>query len=199
MRDTHHLLLLSIIGVSGCPEEATVHDEDDGNGRLALSEVCEEYVEHSYTCNGEQLEDPAETYCEESQKYFDGYSDDCQGALAEHWACLSTVDCETLNSDGSYETCRETKRAGYHACPLLFAYCEASVGSGSTSPCYESREGCIDGKIYRLECADQADGSMACECQIDGEAIEAFDVPNASCLGFIGYEHLDRCGFPDGV
>jgi hypothetical protein len=200
MRDTHHLLLLTLLGVPGCPERLDDESDDEGNS-IDLGQACEQYYEHYYACADYEPEAPVPESCAESQPYFEGYADECQAALAEYWACLSEVDCATLvDPYASVETCPEVRRRGHDTCPLLFSYCDATVGSSGASPCAEGRAGCVDGKIYDLECTDLADGSMGCVCKIDGEPVSEFDVANRTCAeDHISAEMFDRCGFPDGV
>ncbi len=94
MRDTHHLLLLTLIGVPGCPERLDDEPGDDGNN-AELGEACEEHYGQFYACLGFVGMSP----CSEGRSgCVDGktYDVECTDLADGSMACACRIDGEPI-------------------------------------------------------------------------------------------------------
>lgn len=104
---------------TGSVDSSTGSASPDGTG--GESELCESYAANYVQCNPQYSRYQAafSMSCESELEFYGGYGEACRAAGEDWFACLATVDCETLASDAP--------------CPTQWdALNQACFGGGST-------------------------------------------------------------------
>ncbi len=143
--------------------------------------------------------DIADYYCSMLAQYGEEYGEACLGAMEEVFACIASLDCETLLQAESFsaEPCTAVYRDANRRCPELFTAC-TSYGSGTG--CNLEASGCLDGSSYALKCS-QAGTTRSCICEKDEQEVRTITLRGAQdCYGSeFGEEAAAACGFPEGT
>lgn len=211
-------LLFTLLAVPAC-EAAVDESEDDprvpdGGSPERFDSSCEAYFRSYYACYEEEYDTSGDVnldayvamICAEIKADAESEGPGCLGAYEEVMACIASLDCASLPSDGANETfpepCADVYRDAIERCPEGLSACTSgSVGAGGdpetgVEGCEVEATGCIDGHVYAADCT--RDGSWTCDCKIDGESIGTAAIPvDGECFGDEWREALgEACGFP---
>ena len=196
--------LLSLLATAACGSAFADNDAQDwGVDRLpgrGFDAECRAAVELYAACEDAEYgstgslspDEYADYICDYEGMLASSYGDRCREALADHYACLSRLDCGAFSQGLWPPDCNDARVAGSAQCPELLPLCD----EGSLSGCGFERSRCADGNTYAADCED--DGG--CVCFINGAAIATASIPaDAECGWERPHEAAAACGFPPGV
>ena len=174
----------------------TDSSSDDAGADSPLVEACEDF----YTTYDECFPQYAgEGYCDGIDEYVAG---DCGDSYADYFACLSELDCATLESTDEFD-CRDQYEAAYEVCDGAVAACQAGEGSGDLAFtfCDASLFHCVDDHTYGIDCALDG-GTVDCTCTIDdaSSGMFSYEDTEALCSGdAVVTAVTESCGWPADV
>ncbi len=223
MRMKGRSLLFSLLAVPACqaavPASVDEAEDDprvpDGGDPEQFDASCEAYFRAYYTCyedgeygssGGPDLDAYVTMVCAEIKADAESEGPGCLAAYEEVLACIASLDCASLPSDGGNETfpepCTDVYRGAIERCPGGFSACTSgSVGAGDdpetgVEACEVEATGCIDGHVYAADCTRES--GWTCDCKVDGESIGTATIAtDDACFGDEFRGALgEACGFP---
>ena len=212
-------LLFTLLAVPACEAAVDESSDDptvpDGGDPERFESSCEAYFRSYYACYEDEygpvsedvdLDAYVEMTCAELKAQAEADGPGCVGAFEEVMACIASLDCAPILSDGGDvtfpEECADVYRDAVERCPEGLSACTSgSIGAGGDPEtgmegCEVEATGCIDGHVYAADCT--RDDGWTCDCKIDDESIGTATIPvEGECFSDEWRDALaDACGFP---